>query len=458
MIAALLSLLLACGLGSPERIEDCPDEKCRLDWVLERYERDPEGAIAGVEKVEDPVERVVIVTRIVETWPGRTQKLCSMLTLGPPRTRCERINGRPHLQSNPPVRDATLRPAGGPSSSSLPTPSPERSPYYGAPAAKGPCFTRREPHVCYATQALRDALKNPMDAARACAGIPDQKWHSECLFSAAEMLVNARQISGLEGANDLCIAAVPFSSNCLAHVLVMLAKTAPDATERDPAVWAPTQETASAIERYWIQRDPSSAALFVDRYWSELMSLAYAGTPEVTGGPLDGLPERAWPQVRAAAALRLVEMEGLAAHPSLDAWTEALDLALQRRAETPYRPPAPPPANPRRAPDPQAPTPSSGVSLFQGKQNFWEEDQPGDEVWTAAFYWGTGRRAVSPDPKIDLRICALEAIAQVGSVAKTRGDMDGLARARALLGEGAASPEPVVKWTGERLLQKAVPP
>lgn len=456
MIAALL-LLLACGDGLPEQIEACPDEACRQSFVLDAYARDPKEGVDALERVADPVERVVIVTRIVETWPGRTRDLCSKLTLGPPRTRCERINGRPHLQTAPPVRSSTVRASGGPSSSSLPSPPAASSPYHDLQPTKGPCQSRREPHICYTTQAMREALENPRLAATSCAGIQEKKWASECMFNAAEMLVNARQAAGIEGANDLCIAAVPFSSNCLAHVTVMLARTAPDATERDPAVWAQTLPAADGILAYWKERSPEYAELFVDRYWSELMSLSYAGTPQVTGGPLDGLPEAAWPQVRAAAAYRLMELEGIARYPSLEAWTSAVEAALASRAETPHRAPPAPEHSPRRGQQPGTDVPSSGVALFQGKQNFWEDDEPGDEVWRSAFYWGTARRAVATDARTDIALCVLEAAAQHGSQAKKAGDRAAVESARTLLSEAARAPEPVVQWAATRLLKRALP-
>lgn len=464
MIGWLLLGLFACGDGLPDRIEDCPDEACRLSWVLDAYGRDPDRAVAAIDTIADPVERVVVVTRVVETWPGRTRELCSKLTSGPPRTRCERINGRPHLQTDPPDRKTTARAAGGPSSAALPTPNPASSPYYGVKTGPGPCQQRREPHVCYATQAMREALADPGKAAAACAGIEEQKWSSECLFSAAEMLVNARGVEGIAGASDLCIAAVPFSANCLAHVLVMLAKTTPDATEARPDQWAPLVPVAEALAAYWSARSPENADLFVDRFWSETMSLAYADTPQVTGGPIDALPARVMPHVRAAAAYRLMELDGLGAREGLAAWTDALEAALALRADEAHQKPRPTdPRPPPRGPERGRPEADdtvlarSGAALFQGKLNFWDEDRPGDEALPAIFYWGTARRTYSADARTDLGICVLEAAAQHANLAAKKGDRAAVERARALLVEGAASADPATRWTAERLLAAALP-
>lgn len=456
MLVPALLALLACGSRLPERIEDCPDTTCREEWLLERYAQDPDEAAEALERVEDPVERVVLVTRLVETWPGRTRALCNKVAPGPARTRCERINGRPHLQSDPPKLESTGRPraAGGPSTPDLPAPSPATSPYHGVEPVQGPCAQRQEPRVCYATQALRDVREDPRRAAAACAGLQDQKWVSECLFSAAEMLASSRRTEGLTAASDLCVAAVPFSSNCLAHLIIILARQSPDATERDPAAWAPLNHTADAIAAHWQQRYPEYVDLHLDRFWSEVMSLAYGNTPEVTGGPLEGVPERARRHVRAAAALRLMELQGVRAQPTIAAWIDAVEAALAARAEQTWRPP--PLVQPKQRERGEENKQPQGAGMFLGKENFWREDLEGDEAWPATFYWGTGRRTWTDEVRQDLAICVLEAAAQMAFRAQQKGDKPALDHARALVREGMSSPEPAVRWTAERLWARAL--
>ena len=97
----------------------------------------------------------------------------------------------------------------------------------------------------------------------------------------------------------------------------------PDATEATPDGWKPVMRMAEAIEQEWRVRDPEQVELYVDRFWSESMAMAYVGTPDVTGGPLSALPEGAWRHVRASATFRLMQLEGPGAHPTVHAWVDA---------------------------------------------------------------------------------------------------------------------------------------
>lgn len=456
MILLLLGLL-GCGARLPERLADCADAECRQAWMLDRWTKDQGAAREALNQVEDPVERVILVTKLVETWPGETDSLCKTLAAGPGRTRCERINSRPHLQTEPPDPPvAKPREAGGPRAQNIAPPAPETSPFYKVQPLLGPCAQRREKHVCYATQALREARQDTSRAASACAGIGEAKWIAECQFSAAEMLINARGDAGFRDSIDLCIASPPFTGNCIAHMLVMLASRTPDATERDPAAWAPLVSSGQTVEAEWRRRDPERADLYVDRFWSEAMSAAYAGTPQVTGGPLDGLPEVAGRHIRAGATLRLMELEGVRAHPSLQAWVDAVKLALSERAEATYRPVPPPPPNRKSVEDLEIASSVPG-GLFQGRENLWDGDRPGDEVYSATFFWGTARRTWSANPDEDLLICVLESAGQVAYTSRGSGDKAAETAARALLEEGRTSTVSAAAWTAQRILERELP-
>jgi hypothetical protein len=77
---------------------------------------------------------------------------------------------------------------------------------------------------------------------------------------------------------------------------------------------------------------------------------------------------------------------------------------------------------------------------------------PGDDLVPATFYWGTGRRTWSSDPRQDEAICILEAAAQSALSAKAQKDGAGFAAARRLLDEGSRSSEGPIRWTATRLL------
>ena len=457
MIPALLVLALACGSRLPSELSACEDTPCREAWVVDRWPDDPETTLAALDKVEDPVERIVLVTKIVETWPGETASLCERLTQGPARTRCERINSRPHLRSDPPEPPAnTRRAAGGPRTQNIAPPPANTSRFYQVAPLTGPCVNRREPHVCYSTQALREARISPQRAAAACVAMGESKWVSECQFSAAEMLINAKGIDGLHDAVDLCVASPPFAGNCLAHLIVMLATRTPDATEATPDGWKPVMRMAEAIEQEWRVRDPEQVELYVDRFWSESMAMAYVATPEVTGGPLSALPEAAWRHVRASATFRLMQLEGPGAHPTVDAWVDAVAAALDRRAAETFRPVPPPPPKSKTI-DEVAFSHTIPGGIFQGKENLWNADLPGDEVWPATFFWGTARRTWLSDARQDLEICVLEAAGQLAYTSRASGDKAVEAAARALLVQGQSSTLPAAKWTADRILKNNLP-
>lgn len=457
MIIPFLLLLLGCEPELPDRLGDCADTPCREAWVVANWPKDNTGTLAALDGIDDPVERIVLVTRLVETWPGDTGALCQRLTQGPARTRCERINNRPHLRTDPPDPPSSApRTAGGPRAQNIAPPAPSTSPFYEVAPLAGPCAQRREQHVCYATQALREARQDASRAAAACAGIRDAKWVSECRFSAAEMLINARGVQGLRDATDLCVASPPFTGNCLAHMLVMLANRTPDSTETDGRAWEPILASAAGVEAEWKRRDPERADLYVDRFWSESLSLAYAATPEVTGAPLDHLPEGAVRHVHAGATFRLMELKGPAAFPTVSAWVDAVQAALLTRSATPYHPPPPPPPKSKKQDELLAESNVPG-GMFQGKENLWDGDMAGDEAWPATFFWGTARRTWLPDARADIEICVLESAGQIAYTAHGKGDKASERAARALLEQGRSSTLPAAAWTAGRIIDRNLP-
>lgn len=451
----ILLLLAACG-GLPDQIEDCSDAQCRSDWLLAHYQQEPEVVARAVDGIEDPVERVAAVTRVVEAFPGRSRELCSKLVPGPSQSWCKRLNERPHLITEPAPKAALTRPGGGPSSADLPVSDASTSPYAGVKPEPSPCDGREDKHVCYANLATREVQDSPRRAAAACAGITEQKWAEECNFGAAETLILTRGAAGLGDAYDLCTLAGSFGPNCLAHVEILLAQAAPDSAAYDPESWTLVQAAASEVERAWGARNPAYADIYVDRFWSEAASYAYAESKVVMGTPLVSVPERAQRHVRAAASLRMMELDGAGRYGGLDGWMDALETALALRSEQP-------PAG-AALPLSASPMYERGVAggrgqeiqpmkaLFQGKLQNWKEDRPGDEQVPATFYWGTGRRTWSSVPRQDEAICVLEAAAQVAVSSKGNNDGQGFSAARRLLDEGSKSTEGPIRWTASRLL------
>ena len=444
-------MIVACSRGLPARFDDCSNADCRVSWVVDAWPRDPAQADAALQQM-DALERLAATTRLVDTYPGKTEQLCARLAEGAARYHCQRANSRPHLRGeNISETRPQKREDGGPSGSDLPAPSPNVSPYAAVAATRGPCEQRVGRVACYDQQARRDLKQGSVPRAVAsCQAIDELIWRQECFFTLSEVTISSRGAAGLSDANDLCLGAGPYASNCLAHVLVLLAIDTPDATDHAAAGWPQVAQTAAQIERYWGERTPEVRGLYTSRYWSEVMSRAYARTPEVTGGPLATGPAAARPQGRAAAAYRLVQLAGVGAWPDLAAWEQALTAALARRSDHPARRPGPGSAPPGA----NAVGPEGGAGTFLGKPSTWPGDEAGDASHPATWYWGTGRRTYSPDPAIDQRICLLEAFAQVGMAALDTGDAATAATARARIEEAWEDPDPAVSWTAERLLSR----
>lgn len=425
----------ACRGGLPDTLAGCADASCRSDWVVAAWSRDRAEAVAAADQIADPVERMAVLIRLVETWPGETAQLCEKLTRGPVRQRCERIHARPHLWTAPAASAPALRAASGPGDIALPSLGPSASRFADVQPLAGPCAQRRDTISCYTGQAVREVGHGATRrAAAACAAIAVEKWRFECMFSAAEEVIETRGAEGVADSSDLCLAAGDFASNCIRHLVERLARDTPDATVTDPAVWAGVRRGADRLRETWSARDSRLAELYVGRYWSEVARFAYGWTSEVTGGPLAVLSAEAAPYVRASAAARLVALDGLQAHATLADWTDALRDALARTASASLD-------HPRE-------------DLNHDAEIFWPEDVGAeDSTIPAIFYMGTARRAVSPDPEVDLQLCILEAIARQGLVS-TATPVDRAAALR-IVAEGLGAADGLVRWTAARLRDRA---
>ena len=420
--------------GLPSTIEGCPDPACRAAWVGQAFERDPAEAAAAIGAVEDPVERVVLVTRLTENNLGQTAALCELLPDGPSRSRCETLNRRPHLWvelPDVPVA-ADRRAGGGPTSTILPVPEELVSAYADEAPRKLECDRQPDPSACVSQIARRQARSGSFRlAARACTSVGTETLRAECLFSSAEVAVTGRGADAYEGAVELCLASGGFASNCLAHTLSLLGQIGVDSTHGDPDDWVPLRQGALAIRRRWEADYPEVSALYEQRFWSDAMALAYGASPVVSGGPIAGVPEIALPHVRAGAATRLIELEGVAGR-SLDELVAAVETALTLRI-----------AEPPRIDPPH---------LFQGVRDLWPEDLSGEDRFPAVLFLGTGRRAVSDDPKVDLAICLLEALGRRSCAPPPGGEAESAA-VRATIEQGLDHPDELVQFTARRVLE-----
>ncbi len=382
-----MALLAGCPQGPDPvaSLEACTDAACQAEWIGAAWERDPERSWAVVLGVEAELERTVLVTQLASAIPGALEGRCQALPEGSSRARCMRQTRRPHLQAHHVEAIRQQR---------------------GAPPRSAP-----GPRWAYPPLPARDIPVEGHD----CEG----EERDECLFRAAEAMVVHRGLEGLEHGVGLC-AASAFGPRCLGHLLELASPPAPPA---DAAARADVDAAVRAVQHIRaVAGDEETGDQWADFVWSLWLTTAYDQARELRGDLLDTLPAEAAPQLRFAAAWKLVRAEQ-AGPFELESTAVTLSQALEQRAPAPLESPALYPAS----------TTSSRHS--------WNGERRGEGAIPAAFCMGTTRRATDPDPAVDLRLAILEARARLPRAPDAQ---DFLALV------GTDHPE-VLRWTGARL-------
>ena len=348
----------------------------------------------------------------LESHPERAGRICAQLQGTDARARCEAISMRPHLWAAPPARRQARRVAGGPSSRQLVPQATSR--LVDVAPSQEPCPAGVTLATCYEQRARSrgDAVAAVAD----CHNLPPHAeggWREECLFAAAE------QVASYGDAIELCLLSGPFQSNCFQHLTMTRAESIPAATIEQAPPWSAVLAHATEMQAAWDGRDPAFGEAMVDMMWARALDTSYVRAGIVAGNPLDHLPAKAHPHVRAAAVYHLMSMEGADAYPSIEAWVARSARALDARLTTADRRPQQP---------------------FQRDHHdrAWSADRPGDGTYPARYYMTDGRRTTDTDVSTDLAICVLEAAARLGG--------------EALLQEGLRHEQQPVQWTAQRLL------
>ena len=429
----VFSLLTACGGGeTPKTIEACETAQCRQAFILEAWPEDQEKAWAMIEALPVRLEQEAAVSKLLDAHPAEVEVLCntygSESTLG----RCKRVKERSHLFSRlPPPRPTVGRLGGGPANSRLYPSIRRESPYWEVEANTSVCTDEVDVNGCLWRRAQNQAEQGAPEAAVSLChavpldGVPPPRWRSECLFLAAERLVFDRHHERYGDAVDLCMTAQLYRPNCLAHLLQNMGREAPKADFAAPEGWAYIQAVATSVRTAW--QNDAVRDVMVSRLWSEATGHAYVDVAAVTGDPLDYVPEVAVPHVRAAAAWRLLELEGRG-EADVDAWVDRLEAALKQRGE--------------RSPDEavaQVESKENRPARFKGKTEMWSRDEGDDGKRPAELYLGTARRTTSTDLRTDLALVILEGAARMEPPWME------------LLKSGAAHSAEPVRWTAARL-------
>ncbi len=340
-----------------------------MTWVT-RWPVEPTEVQAEIEAETNPLQKALGIAALTEAYPGQTMTLCMALDQPEARTRCERLNERPHLW--------VTKPKDNPGLSSLPeTQAPDVD-----------CLSEDTQAACRDRAARLSALQGRVDEARAhCNALSTPQWAGECLFQAAEFVVHRNSAAGYAVGAVLCEHAKPFATNCLNHLVLILADGAPASSTSNPDDWAKIHSADNAVRAHWSWQDSIRAKDQSDRLWSEALGLAYSNATKVTGDPLDALGTAQMPHIFAGTMQRLMTLDPPASR-GLTQWVELAQTHLSERSHgTAHR-------EQRR--------------IFRGAADLWGADTEGESV----AYLATSRRWVSKNPSVDLAICALEAAAR----------------------------------------------
>jgi hypothetical protein len=425
LLAIALSFAgLSCGSGGlPDDISGCEDAACRQAVVVKVFdEQGAEAAAVQLRQMEQPEERIATILFLFETQPERSTQLCRELPAGPTQARCQRATNRPHLWTPARVETeaTTKRTAPGPLTSYLLPDADQASVFTGSALSAARCTRHPDPRSCLTQDAVANTLQGRAErGSRSCKAIDKSPWREECFFNIAEAALERNRSAGYVDAINLCLDAGDFTANCIAHLSLVMAGSAPSSTESDPAKWVSILEAARVIEGAWASRDAEFGLLLVDRFWADVAAAAFAGSKAVTGDLFRVLPSGAWPHVRAAAALRLVALDWDEGR-TLDAWLALLRAAMEVKST--------------------AVEPKRQAVRFLDVPDRWAKDLPGDELIPAIFYMGTSRRTTVADTDEDLTLCLLEALGRREPLPT------------ALLEAASADPRPAVAWTAKRLL------
>jgi hypothetical protein len=414
----LLTLLLAaCDRG-------CETATCLADQAVVDWPTDAAGVTARVVAVPDDLARTVVVGRLCEAFPGQTSALCAALPEGASRTRCERLNGRPHLGGDPTqTKPANPISGGAPiGAGSPPVPNVSTNPrlpllVLPMPAAKAPpvaCDGEADRGACLDAAAVAAVLSADFGRADAtCSMHAEPRYADECRFHAAEEAVSADHQNAYAGAAALCTASASFAEECLVHVLSRLPRRVlpPYAAKSDTADVA---DVAARIRDAWAAGGGEVADSHIARFWALYFANSYRQTEAPDGTPLDTHPEEAWPHIRAAAAMRLRELERL--RGKLPEQVATLEAALAHREQRGVRR--------GKVPD-LVFVADLGVPVSAGP---------------VTWFLGSSQRALGEDAATDVLFCVLESAAR------------GQSPDRFALEEGAYHANPRVAAEAARLL------
>ena len=324
--------------------------------IVEALQKDPKSAILAAQKIEDPIQRTLIITELVEEFPHRTRALCDALPTAVSKERCIRLNQRPHLWK--PQKDYLQ----------LNPPPIEKS--------QEDCSLDPHPTTCRTAQAQQYAKqKQVQKSMQACEAIEQTQWKSECYFTISEELSTHLEL--YQDAIDACDRSRQFAKSCWHHSVMGLAQRA----EQNWNNWQWHTEMIATIDAVWSVKDPQMKEELRSHFWAQSIHRHV----EQSKLQLDGIPPEALPHYRTSKAIHTIRFADEALQ-NLSKWAE---MAANSQIK-----------------------PSSKPRGFASEMDLWlAEEAPEDTVIIS--YLGNSHRFSHSDPDIDWTIAILEASARL---------------------------------------------
>jgi hypothetical protein len=404
---SVLFFLAGCGPPDPvDALLACGDPACRSAALQSAWEADGPRVETWLAALSPDQGRDLLVEQLALAAPREADRLCGLLPAHTQQSsRCTARVVRPHLGPGSGRKrggeEVAAGSAAGPRSSTLAVPTLPAPRWVAATEAEyGAVLAgcdQPDAALCGRFQARARAADGDAEGAGlACVAADPGRGqvYAECLFQAAEAAAESRHADGFGPALSLC-AASSFGPMCVAHVLNLLSPQVPAA---DAATAEDVAGAMAAVEaiRVATAGHPRVQASYVDWYWACWTGTAWRSAQHVDGRLATLLPAEARPHVAVAVAARLLRDERTA-EMAFAPFVARLRAALADQDAPVQRGP------PRRG----------ERMLTQVRREGWSEDGVLERSIPAAWVLGPGRRAIAQDdPETDLRIAALEAIAQ----------------------------------------------
>jgi hypothetical protein len=324
--------------------------------ILEALQESPEKGIAMAMAIEDPLQRTMIITELVQSYPNRSRPLCDALPTSISKERCIRLNERPHLWK--PQKDNLKL-----------NPKP-------ITARQSNCNIAPHPITCRSAEAQIFAQQRQSELAmQSCAAIKETMWQAECFFTISEEFSNHSDF--YTESIEACDHSKQFAKSCWHHSVMGLASS----SEKHPNDWDWHRSMINQITTLWESRDPSMSLELQSHFWAQSIQR------QTESGQLQSekLPKEAIQHYRSSMAINALRFSSKSLQ-NLEEWAQIAQNGFTERKKR--------------------------ARGFLPEMDLWlPQDAPEGAVKTS--YLGNSHRWTHSDPDIDWILAVLEASARL---------------------------------------------